>query len=290
MTGAQNDNREPDASTTGVTTSTGEKNPAKGIASTKSGGEPPLGEQRGARRTKAVRALAILGGLFAVCWILWQGWLPGTWRIRAFGQERAREYRIGRFAAAAKDVPPGRVVFIGSSTIYRFPFEKLYPGAPYLNRGLGSETATDLLMRLDASLPVARPHGVVIYTGANDVRADAIPTGAALIAVDAVIRYVRARWPDVPLCIVEALTVVDEPERTVLHIRALNDGLRELAKQYGAAFVATNRPEIMDANGRMAPHMSPDKMHLTEEGYAYFARWIAEEGGEATAPLRAGAR
>ena len=66
--------------------------------------------------------------------------------------------------------------------------------------------------------------------------------------------------------------------------------LRELAKTRGAVFISTMRPPLAEPSGRLAKAMSDDGQHLNDAGYEVLARWIADEGGAATAPLRTAAK
>lgn len=260
---------------------------ASAKAAVASGASKPALDPKALRRKKLLRRLAVAVGLLVLAEALWQGWIPGTKGIHSYASWEMRKVRIWRFVQEGKSAAPGSVVFLGSSTFYRFPFDKLYPGKPCLNRGLGSETIAELLSRIDESLPVARPSGVVIYAGVNDVRADGVPLPLALVAFDALVRATRIHFPDVPIAIVETLSIVDEEERTFVLVKRLNDGLQKIAKAHGATYVPTLRPELVDERGRLKKELSSDKIHVNEQGFAYLAKWIAEDGGDATAVLRA---
>jgi lysophospholipase L1-like esterase len=192
---------------------------------------------------------------------------------------------VATFASEAADVPAGAVVFLGSSTISGFPLAARFPGAPALNRGISGETALGLLGRIDASLPVTRPAGAVLYTGVNDLRHHSIAPPEVVARVGRVLDAIEARFPGVPAAIVEGMPERDDSAETLGRLHALNDGLRSLAEQRRASLVRTNRPPLATAEGRLSPAMTADGVHLNDEGYKVLARWILEDGGAAARPL-----
>jgi lysophospholipase L1-like esterase len=216
-----------------------------------------------------------------------RGSIPGTHRLRTWLSDQRHAARIEGFAAEAGRVPEGAVVFLGSSTIEGFPFAKLFPGAPCSNRGVGGDTTLGLLRRLDASLPVARPSGIVIYSGANDLRAFHEAPADIVGAMASVLDAIAARFSGVPVALIGTMPVCDPPPGDAERLRALNEGLRALATARGAAFVGTVRPPLADANGRLERSMSVDGEHLVTAGYEVLARWLLEDGGKATERLRA---
>ncbi len=216
-----------------------------------------------------------------------RGVLPGTNRFRTWLSDQRHARRIEGFAAEAGRVPEGAVVFLGSSTIEGFPFARLLSGAPCLNRGVGGDTTLGLLRRLDASLPVARPSGIVIYSGANDLRGFHLPPAEITRAMASVLDAIAARFSGVPVALVGTMPVCDPSPGDMEGLRASNEGLRALAAARGAAFVRTDRPPLADADGRLVRSMSVDGEHLVDAGYEVLARWILEDGGEATGRLHA---
>jgi lysophospholipase L1-like esterase len=227
-------------------------------------------------------------GLSVLLVLSWSDVLPGGWRLhglvepheRAERREQARHSaeRLRAFAAENPSVAPGSVVFIGSSTIERFPLEACFPGKPCVNRGIGNETAGELLRRLDASLPAAAPAGVVVLTGRADFLAGAEAEELAR-GVGRVLDALRERLPGTPLALIGL-----PPERGMAagesgRLARANAALAALAHERGAAFVDSARPPIADASGALAEECSADRLHLNARGYRELARWIATEGG-----------
>lgn len=211
---------------------------------------------------------------------------PGSWRVHLFVREQRAAARMAGFVRDAPKVPAGSVVFLGSSTFQRFPFEDTYPGRPWVDRGMGSETAMDLLMRVEKSMPVAQPAGVVILVGANDTRGEGIPVACTLVLVDAMLRMFAARYPGVPVVFLQVMPVLNDSDAVLERLRILNAGIEKLALEHGQSFLRTQRLPLVDETGHSVPAMYADNHHLNAAGYKVYAKWIADGGGAATAPLR----
>lgn len=246
--------------------------------------------RRPIRRARALAVGALLAGAggAALLFAAYRGWLPGGGPLRELLHGARDRGRVADFARKAPEIPAGSVVFLGSSTISAFPLARLYPGAPAVNRGLGGETTAGLLARLDASLPVAPPAGLILYAGANDMRVRAGAVGPAETAarVRRVLDVLSARFPAAPVALIELMPERDEPPEALVRLRALNESLRALAAERGAAFVRTSRPPLVTPEGRLSPTMTDDGVHLHAAGYTVLARWILEDAGPAAAPLR----
>lgn len=254
--------------------------------------QPKAPVKRSLLRRLAIGALkigAVLGAIVVV--VLGGSWLnvmPGGWRVRAAWGSRRADRQIAQFRAEAPTIPAGSVVFLGSSTIEKMPMEKFWPGAPFVKRGVGAENTLGLLDRLDASLPVARPAGVVINAGANDFRADRREPSVVVARTAAVVDAVRAKFPGVPITIVEPIAQCTEEPDLVLQLTYASEGLQLWAKANGFPYVRLNRPPLLTEDGMMRRDLTAgDGKHPNEEAYAIIAKWIAEDGGEATASLRA---
>lgn len=236
----------------------------------------------------ALKAGFVLGGIVAV--VLGGSWLnvmPGGWRVRTMWTRRTLNRQLQTFRDESTKIPEGSVVFLGSSTIAKMPMAKLFGDAPVVNRGIGAENTLALLDRLDVSLPVARPAGVVINAGANDFRADRLEPKMVIARAATVVDRVRARFPGVPITILEPLAQNYEDPDLVLQLTYVTEGLQEYAQTNGFPYVRLNRPPLVTEDGLMRPDMTAgDGRHPNEQAYAVIAKWVAEDGGEATAPLR----
>ncbi|MCP3918070.1 MAG: hypothetical protein GY711_21185 [bacterium] len=234
----------------------------------------------------------IAGGVVlaaAAVGLAWIDVLPGGWTLRGWvtphAVRRARAQaefsaeRVTRFAETNATLAAGSIVFIGSSTIERFPLAELFPHKPCVDRGIGGETATELLARLGASLPHATPAGVVLYAASLDFRRENQPPAVVARRVAAIAEALHGRFAGVPVAVIGILPERDMPAAMVARLTSTNAELAALAEELGIAFVPTDRAPITDATGSLAADCAADRLHLGPKGYAALARWLIDEGG-----------
>jgi lysophospholipase L1-like esterase len=208
--------------------------------------------------------------------------VPGAWRVRRW-LTRAPDYgehrreRIERFERE-RSVAPGTVVFVGSSTIERFPLERCFPGRATANRGIGNEPLTDLAARIPSGMPEGALGGVVVYAASVDARGPGARADEIALRVERLLDSLAAAVPGVPLCLVAPL-----PERAIgktdaERLAQLERELRAVCEGRQVAFVATHRAPLLGADGLSEVH-SVDRLHLNDAGYDVLARWIVEDGG-----------
>lgn len=63
-----------------------------------------------------------------------------------------------------------RVVFIGDSRAYQWPFPTDTGRFEYINRGIGGQTSTQVLGRFEAHLAPLQPQVIVLQVGVNDLK------------------------------------------------------------------------------------------------------------------------
>lgn len=244
------------------------------------------------RRGDAVaRILPVLGlialGLLALAW---NDVLPGGYRLRTLvepetareARERARHAaeRMRAFALENEHAAPGSVVFVGSSTIERFPLDSNFPGKPCINRGIASESARELADRVAGRLPRMNVGGLVLYTGAIDWREEGQRAGLVAERVELVLDRLRERAPGVPIALIGLLPERNMEPAEVARLSEANAALARLAQGRGIAFVSSLDTPITSRDGSLSEEFSRDDFHLDAQGYRYLARCILEEGGE----------
>ena len=221
--------------------------------------------------------------------------LPGGWRLRTLlepdSRRQAREdaahlaERLAQFAREDPTIAPGSILFLGSSTIERFPLAQSFPGKPCVDRGVANLSAIELLVNLPACLPRAPPAGVVLYTGVVDWRASHRDDSLLVERVAAVLDATRLELPGAPLLLLGLLPERSMPPDAVEALRRANGRLAGLAAARSIAFVDPARPPIADPSGSLAADLSTDDFHLNAEGYRSLSRWIVEGGGPVGALL-----
>jgi hypothetical protein len=235
------------------------------------------------------RPLLLLAALLGVGYLAlaWFELVPGGWRLRNLVEpwperraRREREYREERLAAfRAEASPTAPVVFLGSSTIERFPLAELFPGAATLNRGVAFEPSSLLLERLAIGVPEDAA-GFVVYAASIDHRFEGRGPSEVAAALRRVVAGLRERHPRAPVAVLGLLSErgLDGAERA--RLEAANGALRAACEVEGATFVSTDRAPLTGPDGTLALALSTDELHLSREGYRVVAGWLLAEGGE----------
>jgi len=231
---------------------------------------------------------ACLVGAALVAVLAWNDILPGGWTLRGwFTPHPVRESleqaeysarRLAHFEDLLANAQPGSIAFLGSSTIERFPLEKLFPDKNCLNLGIGNESAPSLIDRLEQSLPEALG-GAVLYVGSIDFRNSQRRPAAIAVLAGTVIDHLRASAPDLPVALIGVLPEQSMNAPLLARLEQVNAALQALCNQRGCAFISTARHPVTDESGSLNPAMAADRLHLGPQGYAHLARWLTEDGG-----------
>jgi hypothetical protein len=226
--------------------------------------------------------------------LAWCELVPGGWRLRNLVEphqereaRRQLEYRAARLQAFEQEAPlPSRpVVFLGSSTIERFPLASLFPGKPCLNRGVAFEDSRLLRERLGVGVPDDAA-GFVLYVASIDQRfqrASAAEVGGALREV---VRALRESHGDVPIAVLGLLSERSLDAEGVARLARANASLEREAMSLSCRFVKTVGAPLTTELGQLAPGLSTDELHLSSAGYAVLAQRLLAEGDELAELLR----
>ncbi|MBV2148149.1 GDSL family lipase [Sphingobium sp. AS12] len=184
------------------------------------------------------------------------------------------------YAPANAALPPPvkgvqRVVFLGDSITDQWNLARDFPGMPYVNRGISAQVTAQMLVRFEQDVVALQPTAVVILAGTNDVTGFLqIETPETIIAnISAMADIADARGIRV---VIGALLPVNDynenaryvvKERPPATLRAINAGLRGLARRRGYAF-ADYEMALVDAHGLLCAACSGDGLHPNDTGYA----------------------
>lgn len=138
---------------------------------------------------------SIFAGLIALAC---SGWAqpPGSDKVQSLQRELAAQKHLlrdwgglTRYGSENTTIhPPGagenRVVFLGDqiTELWGRGAAQFFPGKPYFNRGIGSQTTSQLLVRFRQDVISLRPKVVVIQGGANDLAGVSGPATEEMIA------------------------------------------------------------------------------------------------------------
>lgn len=235
------------------------------------------------------RLLAVCAALAALFLVLaWNDVLPGGWTLRGFvrphadraADEHARHVGARLAAFARERVEPGSIVFLGASTIERWPLAESFPSVRALNRGISGAFARELETHVEALVPTDAA-AVILQIGGNDrIAAPEEPLEIAA-RVARLVDRIRACAPGAELAVLGLLPQRAMKDAHVLALARLNAELESACRARGASFVPLARPPLRDERGALAERFSVDSLHLDPAGYALVSTWLSEEGGAA---------
>ena len=182
--------------------------------------------------------------------------------------------------ANAKLSPPvkgeSRVVFFGNSITEGWApyFAAMFPGKPYIGRGISGQTTPQMLVRLRQDVIAVKPRVVVILAGTNDIAGNTGPSTIEMIEDNLASMAELAKANGIRVVLSSVLPVYDYPWKPGLQpapkIIALNQWMKNYAREHGAVYLDYHSA-MADARGGMRSELSPDGVHPNEAGYRVMA-------------------
>jgi lysophospholipase L1-like esterase len=159
--------------------------------------------------------------------------------------------------------PAGRVVFLGDSITEWGWWDEFFPDLPVVNRGIGGNTTTDVLNRLDSA--IVEPRAVSLMIGTNDLHGPRSARDITGIAerTQKIVRRIRTKAPEAKLLL---NSVLPRSPLWAPRVRALNALYRSVAEEEDIQFVDL-WPVYADAHGGLLKAHTSDNLHLTIPGY-----------------------
>ena len=191
----------------------------------------------------------------------------------------------------AKLMPPSpaenRVVFFGDSITENWMLAEYFPGRPFINRGMSSQTTPQMLLRFRADVMELKPRVVVILAGTNDLAEkmplESIEANIASMAEAARAERIRVVLASLlPVRDIKTLSGREIPNttlRALAQIAALNDRLKKYSAEKGFVYM-DYFSAMADENGMLRPELSADGLHPNENGYEVM-KPLADEAIEA---------
>jgi len=195
---------------------------------------------------------------------------------------------LHRYAAEdAGLAPPAagekRVVFLGDSItdFWGRRYGKFFPGKPYVNRGISGQVTPQLLLRFRQDVLAIDPSVVVILAGTNDIGGSLGPIDAEATHnnIMSMVDLARAHHIAVVLCSLTPVCDYIGPQtekRPMAKIRAMNDWLKQYARQNGMVYV-DYWSAMLDEHGMLGKELTWDGLHPNDAGYEVMGP-LAERG------------
>jgi len=191
---------------------------------------------------------------------------------RSFAQEAPfwDEISAYKHLDSIKPVPPGAILFVGSSS-FRFweNLQSYFPDYTVINRGFGGSTLPDVIQYADDIIFPYQPKQIVIYCGDNDFAASDTVTGE--MVYNRFVRLyntIRTRMKAVDILYV---SIKPSPSRVLLMPR-MEEANRRIAGFLGtqkhASFVDVYHRMLTPEGRPMADLFLEDQLHMNLKGYA----------------------
>ncbi|HMI54901.1 MAG TPA: SGNH/GDSL hydrolase family protein [Gemmatimonadaceae bacterium] len=182
--------------------------------------------------------------------------------------------------ANAKLLPPvkneNRVVFIGNSITEGWVpyFAAMFPGKPYVGRGIGGQTTPQMLVRFRQDVIDLKPKVVVILAGTNDIAGNTGPSTVQMIEDNLASMAELAKSNGIRVVLSSVLPVYDYPWKPGLEpapkIIAINRWMKDYARKHREVYLDYHSA-MADERGGMRSELSPDGVHPNEAGYRVMA-------------------
>ena len=174
-----------------------------------------------------------------------------------------------------------RVVFMGNSITegWQQYFATMFPGKPYINRGISGQTTPQMLVRFRQDVIALKPKVVVILAGTNDIAGNTGPSTLEMIEDNLASMAELAKENGIRAVMSSVLPVYDYPWKPGLEpapkIIALNKWMKDYADHHHAIYLDYHSA-MADARGGMREGLASDGVHPNEAGYRVMAPLVEQ--------------
>ncbi len=183
-----------------------------------------------------------------------------------------QRYRLANTELAPPATGELRVVFMGNSITEGWAprFATLFPGKPYIGRGISGQTTPQMLVRFRQDVIALKPRVVVILAGTNDIAGNTGPSTLEMIEDNIASMAELAQTNGIRVVLCSVLPVFDYPWKPGLEpapkIVALNAWIRTYAASHGAEY-ADFHGAMADGRQGLPVELAADGVHPNEAGY-----------------------
>src|SRR5688572_3210163 len=187
-----------------------------------------------------------------------------------------QRYREANASLAAPAPNESRVVFYGNSITEGWArhFAEMFPGKPYIGRGISGQTTPQLLVRFRQDVVALRPRAVVVLAGTNDIAGNTGPSTLEMIQDNLASMAEIAKANGIKVILSSVLPVYDYRWRPGLEpapkIVALNRWMADYARRNGLVYLDYHSA-MSDERQGMKADLSYDGVHPNEAGYRVMA-------------------
>jgi lysophospholipase L1-like esterase len=187
-------------------------------------------------------------------------------------------YRDANAALKPPAAGENRVVFFGDSITDIWKLDASFPGKPYVNRGIGGQTTSQMLVRFRQDVINLQPKAVVILAGTNDIAGNTGPITNENIEANYASIAELARGHSIKVIFSSILPVHNyTPEsqdffaqRPMERVLALNRWLKDYCEVNGLIYLDYFR-SVVDDKGLLKRELAQDGLHPNKAGFAIMA-------------------
>ena len=174
-----------------------------------------------------------------------------------------------------------RVVFFGDSITDSWKLESYFPGKPYVNRGIGGQTTSQMLVRFRQDVIELQPKAVVILAGTNDIAGNTGPMRLEDIEADLASLADLAKAHGVTVIFSSVLPVHNYTpksqdffaQRPMAKILEVNRWLKEYCAKNGIAYL-DYFSALVDEKGLLKKDLAEDGLHPNDAGFKIMAPMV----------------
>jgi lysophospholipase L1-like esterase len=215
--------------------------------------------------------------------------LSGSERLQQWRQSRQSiymndfgelsRYRDANAALAAPAPGENRVVFFGDSITDVWHLDESFPGKlNYINRGIGGQTTSQMLVRFRPDVINLQARVVIILAGTNDISGNTGPISLVDIEANYTTLAELARLHNIKVIYSSVLPVHEYTERAgdmftqrpPEKILALNSWLKDFCSANGCLYL-DYFGVMVDDKGFMKKDLADDGLHPNKAGYKVMA-------------------
>jgi len=239
-----------------------------------------------------IKTLAFM--LLSLCAVAQQA--PESVTLPTTGHAGLDKYRASRIAVYTDDYgqlaryrdantalkPPvageNRVVFFGDSITDIWNIAESFPGKPYINRGIGGQTTSQMLVRFRQDVITLQPKIVVVLAGTNDIAGNTGPISNEDIEANFSSLAELARAHNLRVIFSSILPVHNYTpkgeeffaQRSTERILALNAWMKDYCVANNLIFL-DYFSAMVDDKGLLKRDLADDGLHPNKAGYAIMA-------------------
>src|SRR5579884_4153575 len=201
-------------------------------------------------------------------------------RIAVYTNDYGELARYREANAKLKPPAPGenRVVFFGDSITDIWHLDESFPGKPYINRGIGGQTTSQMLVRFRQDVIDLQPKVVVILAGTNDIAGNSGPIANEDIEANLSDMAELARAHGIRVVFSSILPVHNYTpksqdffaQRPMSRIVAVNKWLKSYCSENDLIYL-DYFDSLVDDKGLLKRDIADDGLHPNKAGFAIMA-------------------